>query len=226
MYSYKILGLVLAFGMAGAGCASNEKLIDRTLKEFSGMLASTSSTPGGGSGAALNALEGASFIAMVAGITAEKPDFADMEPELRLIIGETEKLRSLFLRLIDEDSLAYERFVSAMASGAGASELKAALRGCIIPPFELLDGSVQALRLARELSSRYYLPTASDVGIAALNLETAARGAYLTVCINLKGDSFDADEKAEYREKSLSLLAEAEEISKEIYDSVKIHVEN
>jgi formiminotetrahydrofolate cyclodeaminase len=198
------------------------RLVDQTLESFSGALASASPTPGGGTCSALNALVGASFIAMVAGITVEKPDFTDAKPELRRIMDEAEKLRRLFLRLIDEDSAAYERFASAKSG----EEAAAALRACVRPPFELLEGAAAALRLAGRLSVRYYPPTASDVGIAALNLETACRGAYLTVSINLKGTGADGEEEAEYRKRSRALLAEAEALSKEIYGAVRRHVED
>jgi formiminotetrahydrofolate cyclodeaminase len=212
------------------------KLVNRTIEDFSGMLASSSPTPGGGTCSALNALLGAGFIAMVARITAEKSLFAGAEPKLRRIIDEAEKLRRLFLRLMDEDSAAYERFALAMTASTAAAkkeepspevkaEITAALRGCVRPPLELLEGSAYALRLALELSAEYYPPTASDVGIAALNLETAARGAFLTVNINLKC-GFDAVEAAEYKSRARSMLDEAESLSKKIYGAVKNHVEN
>ena len=196
------------------------KLTGLTLESFNGLLASPSPTPGGGSCSALNALLGASFIAMVARITAEKPDFAGAAPALLRLAIQAEESCRLFLRLVDEDSAAYERFA---AAGAGDA---AALRGCVRPPLELLEGAVAAIRLARELSARYYPPTASDVGIAALNLETAARGAYLTVCVNLKSGCLDGAEAAGYRERGRALLEEAETLSREIYGAVRKRVES
>jgi formiminotetrahydrofolate cyclodeaminase len=201
------------------------KLTGLTLEKFGEMLASSSPTPGGGTCSALNALLGASFIAMTARISAGKEDFSGEEQTLVRIADEAEKLRSVFLRLVDEDSAAYERFAAAKTG----AEAEAALRGCLKPPFELLEASARALKLERELLGRYYLPTASDLGIAALNLETASRGAYLTVNINLrcgKGGAFTSEDALSYRQKSRALLDEAETLSKEIYDSVKNHVES
>jgi formiminotetrahydrofolate cyclodeaminase len=161
---------------------------------------------------------------MVARITAEKPDFADAAPALLRLAIQAEELCRLFLRLVDEDSAAYERF--AAADAGGGDEVMAALRGCVRPPLELLKGAVAALRLVRELSARYYPPTASDVGIAALNLETASRGAYLTVCVNLKSGCLDGAEAAGYRERGRTLLEEAETLSREIYGVVRKRVES
>jgi formiminotetrahydrofolate cyclodeaminase len=103
--------------------------------------------------------------------------------------------------------------------------LQTALRGCVAPPLEMLETAVSALRLAEELSEAYYPPTASDIGIAALSLETAARGAYLTVHINLKHLK-DGVFVREMSEKSRVLIDRAEAAASEIYASVKSRVEN
>ncbi|MDR0663293.1 MAG: cyclodeaminase/cyclohydrolase family protein [Spirochaetaceae bacterium] len=204
------------------------KFTDLTLEKFTRLLASSSPTPGGGTCSALDALLGASFIAMVARISAQKGDFddaEDREKNLVRIADEAERLRLLFLRVIDEDSAAYDRFAAAKPG----PQAHAALRGCLNPPFELLEGAAAALNLGRELLERYYLPTASDLGLAALNLKTAARGAFLTVNINLrcgKDGAFTPKETLAYRQKSSALLEEAETLAKEIYDSVKNYVES
>jgi formiminotetrahydrofolate cyclodeaminase len=198
------------------------KLIERSIEVFSDMLASDSPTPGGGTASALTASLGAGFIAMVARITAGKPDFTGEGERLLRLAREADRLRRLFLRLVDEDSAAYQRFAAAAAE-TGAAERE--LRACVEPPLELLEGICEALRLARELSGRYYLPAASDVGLAALTLETAARGAALTVNINLKHIK-DRVFAAGASSKSRRLLDEAEAVSKEIYGQVKSYVEN
>jgi formiminotetrahydrofolate cyclodeaminase len=185
------------------------------------MLASDSPTPGGGTASALTASLGAGFIAMVARITAGKPDFTGEGERLLRLAREADRLRRLFLRLVDEDSAAYQRFASAVKTGPAERELRA----CVEPPLELLEGAVEALRLARELSVCYYLPTASDIGLAVLTLETAARGAVLTVNINLKHIK-DGVFAAGASSKSRRLLDEAESLSKEIYGKAKRNVEN
>jgi formiminotetrahydrofolate cyclodeaminase len=210
------------------------KLTEQNLENFSLLLASDSPVPGGGSGAALAGALGASYVAMVARITAKKHEFAvcgreegcgylcehGCGPELGRVADKADGLRRLFLRLVDEDAAAYGRFAAAKETPAA----DAALRGCVEPPLEMLKGACSALLLAQELSASYYPPTASDIGIAALNLETAARGAYLTVRINLK-HSKDSAFAAETSKQSGALLARAEAIAGELYAAVRNHVE-
>jgi formiminotetrahydrofolate cyclodeaminase len=209
-------------------------LVEQSVESFSLLLASDSPVPGGGCGAAVSAALGASFIVMVARITAEKHDFAvcgheegcgylcehGCRQELGRIAGKADELRRLFLSLVDRDAAAYARF----AAVAGTPDAEAALRGCVAPPLELLAGASSALRLARELSEAYYPPTASDIGIAASSLETAARGAYLTVHANLKHVK-DGIFVSETAKKSRATLDRAEAAAAEIYASIKSHVE-
>jgi glutamate formiminotransferase/formiminotetrahydrofolate cyclodeaminase len=210
------------------------KLTEQNLEDFSLLLASDSPVPGGGSGAALAGALGASYVVMVARITAGKHDSAvcgreqgcgylcerGCGQELGRIANKADELRRLFLRLVDEDAAAYGRFAAAKETPAA----DAALRGCVEPPLELLKGACSALLLAQELAVSYYPPTASDVGIAALNLETAARGAYLTVHINLKHLKDNAF-VAETAKKSRAILDRAEAVAAELYTAVKNHVE-
>ncbi|MDR1149768.1 MAG: cyclodeaminase/cyclohydrolase family protein [Spirochaetaceae bacterium] len=218
------------------------KLIEQNLEDFSLLIASGSPVPGGGSGAALTAALGASFIAMVARITAGKHDFAvcgreqgcghlcehGCGQEFGRIVDKADKLRRLFLRLVDEDAAAYEHFTAAKettaATAAASAAAAEALRGCVEPPLKMLEGAYSGLLLAQELAAAYYPPTASDIGIAALNLETAARGAYLTVHINLKHIK-DGAFAVETAKKSRAILDRAEAAAAEIYASVKKYVE-
>jgi formiminotetrahydrofolate cyclodeaminase len=211
------------------------KLTEQNLEDFSLLIASGSPVPGGGSGAALTAALGASFIVMVARITAGKHDFAvcgresgcgylcehGCGQELGRIAEKADGLRRLFLQLIDEDAAAYGRFAAAKETPAA----ERALRGCVEPPLRMLEGAGTGLLLAQELSASYYPPTASDIGIAALNLETAAKSAYLTVHINLKHIK-DGAFTAGTAKKSRAILDRAEAAAAEIYTSVKKHVEN
>jgi formiminotetrahydrofolate cyclodeaminase len=195
-------------------------LVEQSVESFSLLLASDSPVPGGGSGAAVSATLGASFIVMVARITSDKPEFAEYRTRLARIADEADGLRRLFLSLVDRDAAAYARF----AAAAGTPDGEEALRGCVAPPLEMLEGTSAALLLARELSEAYYPPTASDIGIAALSLETAARGAYLTVSTNLKHLKDDVFVR-EKSEKSREIIARAESAASEIYASIKSRVE-
>ncbi|GHV84235.1 hypothetical protein AGMMS50212_15750 [Spirochaetia bacterium] len=66
------------------------------------------------------------------------------------------------------------------------------------------------------MSFDFYRPTASDLGLAALSLETAARGAYLTIKINLKRIT-DKQYLKKNKAESKRLLKLAEKLSSKIY---------
>jgi formiminotetrahydrofolate cyclodeaminase len=199
-------------------------LIEQTIGQYSTLLASDFPTPGGGSTAALNGALGCGFIAMIARITLKKPGFAGNAALLQRITGGSESLRQELLALVDEDTAAYNGIMAARSTPQGEA-LAAALKTAVETPSRILQAVLAALDLARLLSENYYAGTASDLALAVCNLEAAARGAYLTVRINLNhlSEMYTAD--AEYvqqvGEKSAGQLAEAETMAHSIYDGAK-----
>ena len=73
------------------------KLIDRTVKEFSRLLASEEPAPGGGSTAALQGVLGASLISMVASLTIGRKKYSDNDALMKDIIKRAEDLRKTML---------------------------------------------------------------------------------------------------------------------------------
>ncbi|GHV31319.1 hypothetical protein AGMMS4952_19820 [Spirochaetia bacterium] len=228
------------------------KLIEQTIGLYSDLLAADFPTPGGGSTAALNGVLGCSFIMKIARITLKKGKAAGNTALLRRIIDEAESLRQELLGLVDDDTEAYNGIMAALAApqstadeqGRQRERLRGALKAAIEIPLRILQTSLAALDLAWQLSENYYAGTASDLALAALNLEAAARGAYLTVRINLnhlsdtgtaggraetsggsKGiagaDLSDAEYLQYKARESAARLAEAEGMAHRIYDGVK-----
>ncbi|GHV73461.1 formiminotransferase-cyclodeaminase [Spirochaetia bacterium] len=201
------------------------KLVEQTIGRYSDLLASDFPTPGGGSTAALNGVLGCSFIAMIAGITVKKAAGGDGTALLQRIGEQAESLRNTLLTLVDEDTEAYNGIMAARSMLQPTDSLRGALKTAVETPFRILQAAHAALDLARSLSKNYYAGTASDLALAALNLEAAARGAYLTVRINLNHLSDIGVSDIEYiRHKageSAGLLAEAEDMARSIYDEAK-----
>jgi formiminotetrahydrofolate cyclodeaminase len=208
------------------------KLIEQSIGRYSELLASDFPTPGGGSTAALNGVLGCSFIIKIARITLKKPGFAGNAALLQRIISQSESLRQELFGLVDEDTAAYNGIMAALAmrhsradeQGRQREHLGAALKTAVETPCRILQASLAALELARLLGDNYYAGTASDLALAALNLETAARGAYLTVRINLNhlADTCAADTEyiQRYDGESAGRLVEAEGMANRIYDGV------
>ena len=128
-------------------------------------------------------------------------------------------MRAELLGLVDEDTAADNGIMA--ARGHTTEALRNALKTAVETPFRILHASLAALDLARRLSENYYVGTASDLALAALNLEAAARGAYLTVRINLNhiGDAYagDAEYVLHHGRESAERLAAAEAIAQGIY---------
>ncbi|GHV77564.1 formiminotransferase-cyclodeaminase [Spirochaetia bacterium] len=204
------------------------KLIEQTIGAYSDLLASDFPTPGGGSTAALNGVLGCSFITMIARITEKKAGIAGDTALLRRIAAQAESLRQELLALIDEDTEAYNGIMAALPQPTGDS-LRGALKIAVETPLRILHAALTALNLARSLSEDYYAGTASDLALAALNLEAAAQGAYLTVRINLNHlsdiSAADSDYVQRHASESAGRLAEAEGLARSIYDGAKALLE-
>lgn len=197
------------------------KLIDQTVEDFTGLLASDHPTPGGGSTAALEAALGISLITMVAVISAGKKEYAHRKGELQGIAEEAQGIRQSLLALADEDTAAYNAIMAARGKSQEQPEaLQDALKSAVRTPHTILDLSLRGLHLAKQLSQGYYRHTSSDLGLGAQSLKTAAQGADLTILINL-GSLSDEAFKKQYRHESQAMLEEAVLLADALYEAVR-----
>jgi len=165
----------------------------RTLDTFLDDLASSSPAPGGGSVAALSGALGAALISMVCNLTIGKKKYADVDGDMKKIIGQSEDLRRQFTTLVDKDTLAFSKVMEAYSLPKDTEPQKA-LRGAAVReatkeatlvPLEVMKHCIDALALAQEVASRGNVNSISDAGVSALMLHTACEGAALNVRINL-----------------------------------------
>ena len=142
-----------------------------TLSQYLDDLAARLPAPGGGSASALDAALGVALISMVVNFTNGKPKYLVFEKELTRILGESEKLRLRFLRLVDEDVQAY---------------LSGNLRRSLAVPLEIARLSLKGISLCPRLVKIGNVNLISDVACAAFFLESAFKAAYFNVLVNLK----------------------------------------
>ena len=76
-------------------------------------------------------------------------------------------------------------------------------------PFETMGLALEALRTAEKLLSGFNDSSASDLGVAAWNLLTCVKGAWLNVCINI-GSLKDKVKAEMFRVRGLEILREAD----------------
>jgi formiminotetrahydrofolate cyclodeaminase len=111
-----------------------------------------------------------------------------------------------------------------MAAKARSQEqpgvLQEALKAAALPPHKILAMSLRGLDLAKRLSQGYYRHTASDLGLAAQTLKSAAQGADLTILINLNALADEAFKK-KYRYESQVMLDKAMRLADALYGEVR-----
>ncbi len=167
-----------------------EKLIDRSCRDFTAALSARTPTPGGGGASALVAALGAELCTMVGNYTVGKPKYAAVEEEVKALIERAEILREKLLALVDEDAVAFEPLSRAYAIPKDAPGRDAVLEECLrtaaAVPMEVLRLSCEAIDLHREMGERGSATILSDVGTGAVLCWGALYGAWLNVKVNTK----------------------------------------
>ena len=203
------------------------QLAELTVRGFADLLGSDAPAPGGGSAAALAGALGAALTAMVGSLTVGRKKYAEFDGLARETLEKARDLEHRFLDVMERDTEAFNAVsaVFAMPKGtdqekeAQAAAMQEALQGCTKTPFEMMELSLEALRLTDGLVDRSNASAASDLGCAALSLKAAIQGAWLNVLINIGGiqDQAFADE---YRQKGQALLDKALPLADAIYQEV------
>ena len=202
-------------------------LIDRTIKDFTALLASDAPAPGGGSTAALHGALGAALIHMVGALTAGKAKYAEHADFITGLQGQAARIQQDFLAVIDEDTQAFNQ-VSAVFEmpketdadkAARKQAMQAALKACVAPPLKMMELGLEALELAGQAQGKTNTNAASDLGVAALSLKAAVQGAWLNVLINIGGIN-DAEFASVHRQKGEAILGKAVTAADEVYQTI------
>ena len=169
------------------------KLVERTVSGFVDECSSESPAPGGGSVAALSGALGAGLACMVANLTVGKKGYEAVWEEMKEVAAEGQGIKDRFVGAVDRDTEAFNAVMAGFRMPKGTPEQKAARDEAILEatktatlvPFEVLEAVPRALELALVVASKGNKNSASDAGVAASALRTAAEGAWLNVRINL-----------------------------------------
>jgi formiminotetrahydrofolate cyclodeaminase len=174
-----------------------------TVGQFVERLSTAEPVPGGGSASAVAAALGASLISMVAALSKGKPKYAAHELTLSRCDAVGRELGAEFLRLADRDAEAYAGYSAALKlprkteeqQKARLASIQIAARAAADAPWACVKACTTLVVAAEALAGRSNVNAASDVLVAALLGEAAARGAAENVLINLPstGDEPYAD---------------------------------
>lgn len=199
-------------------------LVDLTLTEFAKLLGSDAPAPGGGSAAALSAVNGISLTKMVCELTLGKKKYADYQAVIEEIHTVAVDLQERLLRAIDEDTEAFNQ-VSAVFDMPKETEedkearrqaMQAALKVATLSPFGMMETMLQALQVTAEAVGKSNTNAASDLGVAVLSLKAGLQGAWLNVLINLSGIK-DEDFVSHYRQQGQTILEAGSSLADQVY---------
>jgi formiminotetrahydrofolate cyclodeaminase len=164
---------------------------------------------------------------MVANLTVKKVE-GEEAAAIKDILEEGEILQEKLLELVDADAEAFSGVSRVFKMPRETEEEKAArreamqkaLKEAAVVPMEAARLCLKALHLQERLLELGTPHAISDVGVGALFLGAALRGAYLNVQINLNGIK-DEEHNARLEGELLALLAEGEKLAEEIYRQVE-----
>jgi glutamate formiminotransferase / formiminotetrahydrofolate cyclodeaminase len=203
--------------------ATKAKLVGLNLRAFADETASESPAPGGGSIAAYLGALGAALGTMVANLSSHKIGWDERWEEFSDWAERGQRIKDELLTLVDEDTAAFNRIMTAFGLPKGTEAEKAArsaaiqdaTRHAIEVPFRVMQLACDALPLAVAMAEKGNPNSASDAGVGALCARAAVQGAYLNVRINVKGfaDKVFAEkvvrEGAELEQRALELEKKA-----------------
>jgi formiminotetrahydrofolate cyclodeaminase len=168
-------------------------LTSLSVNDFLDEIASPSPAPGGGSVSALAATFGAALTSMVCCLTIGKKKYADVQSEMEKVLKQSEELRAHFKAIIDEDTAAYNKVMSAYGlpkdteeqKSKRTAEIQEAMKTATIVPLKLMGHCMEAMKLVQIIAEQGNQNSLSDAGVAALMLHAGCEGAALNVLINL-----------------------------------------
>ncbi|MBC7834985.1 MAG: cyclodeaminase/cyclohydrolase family protein [Phycisphaerales bacterium] len=145
--------------------------------------------PGGGAVAAIVGALGAALGNMVVSYSIGRKSLAAHQPMLENAAARLGRARDLMIELAEEDAAAFERVGELLKLPADdprrVSEMQDAVWLAVQPPRAALGAAADLLRLLEELVAISNRNLRSDLAIAALLAEAAARAAWWNVAANL-----------------------------------------
>jgi len=168
--------------------------IDQTLQTYLDDLASSKSTPGGGSAAAVSGAMASALACMVCQLTLGKEKYMDVQDEIAQLLREAETHRQRFQQLMGEDIAAYGNLSGSFKMPRETEEqreeraaaVQKSLLAAALVPLEMTERSVEVAKICERVAEIGNANVLSDIAAAAMFAASAGTGAAWMVRVNLK----------------------------------------
>lgn len=187
-----------------AGSNRFGKLVSMPLYSFANETASESPAPGGGSVSAYAGALGVSLATMVANLSSHKKGWEKDITTFSDWAEKGQKLKDALIRMVDEDTNAFNAIMQAFSLPKGTSEekemrkqaIQTATKYATEVPFQVMELCFESLDLIKAMVEKGNPNSITDAGVGALCARTGVMGAYLNVQINAMGlqDKIFADQ--------------------------------
>jgi glutamate formiminotransferase / formiminotetrahydrofolate cyclodeaminase len=167
-------------------------LTQMSLRAFANETASESPAPGGGSIAAYAGALGISLGTMVANLSASKRGWDERWKEFSDHAVKGQKYKEELLKLVDEDTKAFNKIMEAFSLPKNTEEEKQirknavqeATKAATEVPFRVMKAAFASMEVIRAMAETGNPNSISDAGVGALCARAAVMGAFLNVRIN------------------------------------------
>jgi len=226
LYKFKPEEKIIEYKLAAD--LKKKKLADLTITDFADETASESPAPGGGSISAYMGALGVSLGTMVANLSSHKRGWDSRWEEFSNWAEKGMQYQSELIRLVDEDTDAFNKIMDAFGLPKKTEDEKAlrkqaiqdATKNAIMVPFRVMEVAYKSLEVIKAMAETGNPNSVSDAGVGALAIRSCVKGAFLNVKIN-SGDLEDKDFIKEILEKGSEIERKTEEIEKEILKIVE-----
>jgi len=202
---------------------AKKKLVDMNLVEFVEETSSESPAPGGGSISAYVAALGVALGTMVANLSSHKRGWDNRWEEFSKWAEKGQYYSKELLRLVDEDTNAFNKVMDAFSLPKSTVEEKSirsnaiqdATKYAMLIPFKVMETTLNSMEVIKAMAETGNPNSASDAGVGALCACMAVKGAFLNVRIN-SGGLNDKDYVTVIINKGEDIVKKAEMLEMEI----------
>ena len=211
---------------------NSESLINMSLSAFADETSVDSPAPGGGSISAYVGALGVSLGTMVANLSASKRGWDERWEEFSEYAEKGQQLKDRLLRLVDEDTNAFNQIMQAFGLPKNSEEekktrkeaIQSATKNAIEIPLSVMRKALDSMPLIKAMAEKGNPNSVSDAGVGAACARTAVLGAFMNVKINAAG----MDDK-QYCDKIISeaseMVNQAQKLENEILAIVMQKIE-